>query len=223
MKEKEENVCFPGIFSASWRERQEGSRLLLADAEPGPEGIPERASAVLTGISRMVIEVAADAASRRTGLQFASERGTAGDFLPGSRKRSPEMLMRIKASRAEGEASREENALTGLLLLLALLPLEDGADIASVRTLVSLLPHGDTAGRALGLSDAVRAAVPDGKPSLRFSRLHLSALGVRGEFCFSYPAQADGRALIALCEKRFRRAGFLFDGGGLASERYKKN
>src|SRR5699024_9480036 len=86
------------------------------------------------------------------------------------------------------------NAVTALLTLLCSLPLAKTASAAALEVLHTLFPHGDCAGRALGIaqSDGISGAL-----TLAFSLLEVTETGVKGQF--------DSRVPICACEDNCRR------------------
>ena len=146
--------------------------------------IPGEAEAVLPGLDAAGVQEALTRTAAETGVSFQAEED-------GGR-------CRILARGAGGHASLPEganNALTGLLRLLAALPLADCDSTRAVRHLAALFPHGDGAGRALGIavSDAL-----SGPTTAALTLLRLDESGAEGRF--------DSRTALAATEENTRRA-----------------
>ncbi len=120
----------------------EGARLLSVSSGLKSNVIPESALAVVAGMTAAEAEPACRAAAERLGMEFTLAEQDGG--------------LQIAAKGAGGHAAfpaGANNALTGLLDLLAALPLAGGCAEA-IRALHALFPHGDFAGHAAGVAMA---------------------------------------------------------------------
>lgn len=106
--------------------------------------IPGTATALLEGLPPEILTPLLLQAEKETGLAFSSEKKADGQLL-------------VTASGHAGHAATPEvaaNAVTGLLHLLALLPLAEGDAAQKLKALARLFPHGDWQGKAAGVAMA---------------------------------------------------------------------
>lgn len=123
--------------------------------------------------------------------------------------------LRIRAEGVGAHAATPQqgnNALTGLLTLLARLPLAPSAQTRAVQALSHLFPHGDWQGQALGIAQADPVAGP--------LTISLNLLQVGPDSLF---AMSDSRVPLCAteenCAQRFRSACMA---AGLAAENVKQ-
>lgn len=162
--------------------------------------VPPEARAELAGLTDGDVEPLLAAVSAETGAEFALEAGEKG--------------VRVLAMGRNAHASTPDegcNAITALLDLLSRLPLADCGSTGAVRALHALFPHGDNAGRALGIaqSDALSGAL-----TLNFAIMSLDETGFTGKFDVRYPICADEGNCKAACEASFARHGISVTGDG---------
>lgn len=103
--------------------------------------VPAKAEALLLGVEETVLKQAGDKATEVTGAQFVWEKQKDG--------------IRVSVKGTAAHASTPEggnNALTALLYLITLLPLEDSEGYRRLCALNRMFPHGDTKGEALGVN-----------------------------------------------------------------------
>ncbi len=101
------------------------------------------------------------------------------------------------------------NGITALIALLNALPLAKCASAEALRALGELLPHGDGAGKALGIAMADEIS---GALTLAFSLFRLTEEGCEGSFDSRAPLCATEENCRSVAEKRFCEAGFDFLG-----------
>lgn len=182
-----------GDFSAVYEEEKELPRIIRVDGGMKFNVIPAKAEALIEGLSCEDIKAAALPLEAATGLQFTI---------------SPEgHAVRIEAKGSSAHASepyKGNNALTGVLELIAVLPLADTKASNLLRGIHRLLPHGDYYGKALGI------AIEDnesGKTTVSFDIFHMNETQLSG--CFdcraSIAATKENTAMVV--EKVFREAG----------------
>lgn len=116
-------------------------------------------------------------------------------------------ICEITATGVNAHGSTPENgnnALTGLLELLCLLPLLDDEASEAIRTLKEMFPHGDTLGRALGIdcSDEKSGAL-----SMNFGILEMDEKGFRAQFDCRSPISADQKFIIKRVDEHLSRCG----------------
>ena len=130
--------------------------------------VPGSAAAAVEGLSEAELKPFCEAAEREAGVRFGL--------------RSGDGRVSIEAQGAPGHASAPEhslNAVTGLLQLLASLPLADTAGVKALRAVNALFPHGDWRGKAAGiaLSDGL-----SGELTISLDRFTLGETGLTGAF-----------------------------------------
>lgn len=95
----------------------------------------------MAGLEAEVLTQAADAVEKQTGLSFSF-----GETEDG-------IQITVEGKGAHASTPDEgNNALTGLLSYLVSLPLADCPQLQAVKSLVTLFPHGDTRGKAVGIA-----------------------------------------------------------------------
>ncbi len=123
----------------------------IASADCGMKSnvIPEKGEAVVVGLSAAEAAPLLAAAQTRTGAAFTAEEDRGA--------------LHIRVQGKGGHAAYPEaanNALTALLDLLASLPCADSEGFRQVQALRRLFPHGDYAGKALGIAMADEVCGP---------------------------------------------------------------
>jgi len=160
--------------------------------------LPPEAECLVAGLSAAQVQPFCDKAAASTGASFeAREEG--GD-------------LRILCHGVGAHASTPEkgnNAITALLHLLALLPLAKTESAGALLALHTLFPHGDSAGRQLGIAQADGISGP---LTLCFSLLELDGTGITGQFDCRAPICANDANCKAVCEAAFAREGFTVQG-----------
>ncbi len=156
--------------------------------------VPDKATAILQGISEEDLDVYIQAISTMDGIHFSCEKTVDG--------------IAIVAHGKTGHASKPENshnAITALLKLLATLPLSEATLHQQLRSLARLFPHGDFYGEALGVNLADDIS---GKTTLTLDMLSYSAEdGLDGAFdCRACLSANDDNTSRVIYEK-FQREG----------------
>ncbi|NCB51449.1 MAG: M20 family peptidase [Clostridia bacterium] len=101
------------------------------------------------------------------------------------------------------------NGITALLGLLATLPLADCSSTRAIKTLNSLLPHGDCRGEALGIAQRDDVS---GELTVAFSLLSITESGIEGRFDSRFPLCANTENCKNVVEERFAEGGFAVTG-----------
>ena len=101
------------------------------------------------------------------------------------------------------------NGITALIRLLLALPLAEHPGRDALEKLDALMPHGDSAGNALGI--AMKDEV-SGPLTLAFSLLKLSETGLEGSFDSRVPICATEENCRLKASAAFEEAGFRFEG-----------
>lgn len=120
--------------------------------------------------------------------------------------------VRIEAHGKNAHASTPDegrNAITALLDRLTRLPLADCESTRAVKSLHTLLPHGDNAGRALGIA---QADPESGALTLTFSLFTLDAAGCRGQFDARVNLTGNDENCRQTAERAFAAHGFRAEG-----------
>ena len=214
----------PGKFSAGWDRQRAGARIIRIEGGQIENAVPPRACAVLAGISQMVVDVLAAELSKVNGVRFETKRG--GSDLVDEKAAGTDTLLTVTAIGRNAHASTPDqgiNALTGLLQLLAELPVEEtnagytgheaGAAHA-VRSLCWLMPHGETDGTSLGIKTDDEESGP---LTLAFSQLSLNETGMKGLFDLRYPPAIEQAELVKMCRQKFEAEGMRFDSAGITA------
>ena len=161
--------------------------------------LPPEAQCVVAGLSAQAARPYCDKAAAETGVAY--ELTVRGDDL--------HILCKGKGAHA---STPEEgvNAITGLIHLLRALPLAKVGSTAALHALNALFPHGDSAGKALGIAQADQMSGP---LTLAFSLLELNDTGLSGQFDSRVPVCANEDNCKAVAEAAFAKFGFAAEGG----------
>ena len=157
-----------GAFSAEWPEDTALPRLVSADGGTKLNVVPDKASALLEGLGREVLEPACKTAAGETKADFTISQE--GDYL------------RVDVKGVGAHAAGPQagvNAVTALLKLIAALPLAESQGFARLKAVEALFPHGDFLGKTAGV------AMKDdlsGETTLSFDIFHYTTTGLKGEF-----------------------------------------
>ena len=158
----------PGGFSASFKASEDQPKIVSIDAGIKVNVVPGKAKAVVAGLEAEVLTQAADAVEKQTGLSFSF-----GETEDG-------IQITVEGKGAHASTPDEgNNALTGLLSYLVSLPLADCPQLQAVKSLVTLFPHGDTRGKAVGIAMEDELSGP---LTLAFDMLTLDKDHLKGAF-----------------------------------------
>lgn len=178
-----------GEFKAAWQTDPGLPHLVSIKGGVKFNVVPDAAEAVISGLGADSAAAAMASVADSTGLQFEAEE--TGDLL----------LIRARGKGAHAAMpDMGNNAITGLLTLLASLPLADQAGIRHLRALSRLLPHGDWLGRALGvaMSDDL-----SGPLTLSLNILEGDMNGLKGVFDCRAPICANDSNVRDIVAARF--------------------
>lgn len=184
----------PGRFTARWQVSDALPRLLSVQAGTKINVVPGKAEAAVAGLQADILEQTAAAVTAETGITFKladTENGCA-----------------ITAAGAGAHASTPEdgnNAITGLLTLLARLPLAACGQTESLKKLLALMPHGDVHGAALGVDMQDELS---GRLTLAFSMLTVNETGLEGEFDSRCPICAKEENVLQVIKAKMAEQGF---------------
>jgi len=166
-----------GEFKAGWPAVLNGARILSIHGGAKFNVVPEDAEAVIAGLLHSEISKITEIVTARTGVQFFTE--AEGDYL----------LVKSKGKSAHAATpDMGNNAITGLLTLLAELPLADHPGHQVIQSLARLMPHGDWHGQAIGvaMSDDL-----SGPLTLSFNMIEADETGLKGAFDCRAPLCAN--------------------------------
>lgn len=180
-------------FSAAFEGSAALPRLVSMDTGIKANVVPGKAQGTVEGFETAVLEDAAAKTGAETGVRFSFE-------AEGS-------LVRVTAIGEGAHAAFLENgnnALTGLLTLFKHLPFAPCAQIDRVRALLSLMPHRDVTGTAMGI------AMEDdisGKLTLAFSMLKVTETTLEGVFDSRCPVCATKENVLYVVREKMEALG----------------
>ncbi len=130
-----------GELSAEWPAETKLPRLVTFGGGIKINVVPDKAEAVIEGLTIAQVQNAITAASQKTGAQFAC------------REQAAQLIINCVGKSAHAATPQTgNNAITAMLELLAQLPLAEGAGFRRIQALNRLFPHSDWSGRALGVA-----------------------------------------------------------------------
>ena len=186
-----------GHFHASFQASEAMPRLVKVEAGIKANVVPGKARAVVEGLDLKTLEAAAEAVEKETGISFVLE----GDL--------PVMTVTAQGEGAHASTPQEgKNALTGLLVYLTRLPFAECPQMDMVKNLLKLFPHGDTCGKAAGISmeDELSGAL-----TLAFSMLTVGADGLEGVFDSRCPICATEESVLGVVKQAMADQGFTLE------------
>lgn len=186
------------VFTKSWPKHEALPRLAWFRGGIRINILPADASCAVEGLTEEQILPAAQAVTAQTRVNFSlnSENG-------------------LTVIEAKGTASHAafpqggNNAITGLLTLLDRLPLAESEAKDAIHALTELFPHGDSAGKALGIAqeDALSHDL-----TVAFSLLEMDETGLKGQFDSRVPICATKENCSDVAQVSFGRHGFTLTG-----------
>lgn len=185
----------PGHFTASFAPSDALPRLVQIKAGVKTNVVPGKAKAVTEGISKEIMETKAAEATKKTGVSYEldwdGDRCTITAVGEGAHASTPQA---------------GNNALTGLLTLLCSLPFAECEQVALVRRVAGLMPHGDVNGTNLGvdMEDEV-----SGRITLAFSMLTVDASGLDGEFDSRVPVCGNEENVLKVIREKMAENGMV--------------
>ena len=193
-----EKGSYKPVFTKSWEKESVTPRVKELHGGFRINVLPPEAECVVAGLSAEAARPYCDAAEGRTGASY--ELREEGDDL--------RIICRGKGAHAS-LPEEGNNAITALLDLLAALPLAKVASTAALHGLNALFPHGDYAGKALGVAQADELSGP---LTLAFSLLEVTETGLQGQFDSRVPICANEENCKAAAEASFAKFGFAAQG-----------
>lgn len=191
-----EKGSLKGDFSAEWEESTALPRVCSVEAGVKVNVVPSKAVAKLEGIDMEVLKETIEAVEKETGIQFEIKL--------------EEECVVVTAMGKNAHASRPDegnNALTGMLVMLTRLPLAPCAMTEKMQSLLKLMPHGDTSGKALGIAMEDELS---GDLTLAFSMLTISLTGFQGMFDSRCPICSTEENVLQVVKKNMEAEGISF-------------
>ena len=194
-----EKGSYKPVFTKTWAAESATPRVTEFHGGFRINVLPPEASCVVAGLSDEAARPYCEAAAAETGVTY--ELTQQGDDL--------HILCKGKGAHA---STPEEgvNAITGLIHLLCALPLAKVGSTAALHALNALFPHGDCAGKALGIAQADEMSGP---LTLAFSLLEMTDTGLSGQFDSRVPVCANEDNCKKVTEASFAKFGFAAEGG----------
>ncbi|MEY8353824.1 Sapep family Mn(2+)-dependent dipeptidase [Lachnospiraceae bacterium 54-53] len=183
-----------GNFTAEWTPSSKLPRLVSLDAGIKVNVVPGKASGVVRGVDTEVLEAVAAECEKKTGIRYELVLDEDTAFVTA-----------IGESAHASIPEEGNNALTGLLVFLTELPLAECGQVTMIRRLLELIPHGDTAGKALGIAMSDRIS---GHLTLAFSLLKVTESGLEGTFDSRCPVCATEENVLKVVKKNMAEKGF---------------
>ena len=194
-----EKGSYKPVFTKTWAAESATPRVKELHGGFRINVLPPEAECVVAGLSAEAAQPYCDKAAGETGVTYAlTERGD-------------DLHILCKGKGAHASTPEEGvNAITGLIHLLCALPLAKVGSTAALHALNALFPHGDYAGKALGIAQADEMSGP---LTLAFSLLELNDTGLSGQFDSRVPVCANEDNCKAVTEAAFAKFGFTAEGG----------
>ena len=182
-----------GHFDSSFEASEALPKLVSFSSGTKANVVPGKAEAILAGLEAEEIEKEARQVEQETGIRFTLSVRQEG------------ILVLAQGEGAHASTPQEgKNALTGLLKLIAGLPLADCPQVRAAAALEKLMPHGDTSGRALGVS---RSDELSGDLTLAFSMLTVDDQHLEGVFDSRCPICSNEENTLKVIKDRMAENG----------------
>lgn len=193
-----EKGSYKPVFTKSWDAEEATPRVKELHGGFRINVLPPEASCVVAGLSAEAAKPYCDAAAERTGAAYELKED--GDDL--------HILCKGKGAHAS-TPEEGNNAITALLDLLCALPLAKVGSTAALHSLNALFPHGDCAGKALGIAQSDEIS---GSLTLAFSLLEVTPTGLSGQFDSRVPICANEENCKQVAEASFAKFGLSAEG-----------
>ena len=185
-------------FSAEWEEDKDAlPRILSVTGGAVANIVPHLCSAEVEGLPLALLRDSADAFAEKTGAVFT---------VSGTDERAE---ITVTGTASHGSLPENgNNAQTALLSLLASLPFAETRGFEYIRALSSLLPHGDWAGRAIGIAMQDKLS---GALTVNFGVFSYSPGKISGTLDIRTPVCADESGLPEAMKTLFEGYGLSLD------------
>ena len=194
-----EKGSYKPVFTKTWAAESATPRVKEFHGGFRINVLPPEAECLVAGLSAEAAQPYCDKAAAETGVTYVLTQ------------RGDDLHILCKGKGAHASTPEEGvNAITGLIHLLCMLPLAKVGSTAALHALNALFPHGDSAGKALGIAQADEMSGP---LTLAFSLLELNDTGLSGQFDSRVPVCANEDNCKAMAEAAFTKFGFAAEGG----------
>ena len=185
-----------GHFTAQFEKSEALPRLVSIKAGTKLNVVPGKAKATVEGFESSTLEAAAKIVETETGIRFTFE------------SEAPCTIITAVGAGAHASTPQEgNNAITGLLTLLAALPFAPCQQIDYVKKTIGLIPHGDVNGNTLGVAMEDEIS---GKLTLAFDMLTVDAAGLDAEFDTRVPVCGNEDNVLNVIQKKMAEQGLAF-------------
>ncbi len=184
-----------GHFTAEWAPSEALPKLVSLDAGIKVNVVPGKAGAVVKGVGPEILKETAKSCQEKTGIRFELKW-----------KGEDSYITAIGEGAHASTPQEGNNALTGLLTFLTELPLAECEQVIMLRSLLKLIPHGDTEGKALGIamSDQLSGAL-----TLAFSLLKVTESGLEGTFDSRCPICSNNENVLEVVRTNMAAKGLI--------------
>ena len=194
-----EKGSYKPVFTKTWAAESATPRVKEFHGGFRINVLPPEAECLVASLSAEAAQPYCDKAAAETGVTYVLTQ------------RGDDLHILCKGKGAHASTPEEGvNAITGLIHLLCMLPLAKVGSTAALHALNALFPHGDSAGKALGIAQADEMSGP---LTLAFSLLELNDTGLSGQFDSRVPVCANEDNCKAVAEAAFAKFGFAAEGG----------
>lgn len=185
-------------FTKTWPENRCLPRISSLEGGYRINVLPADAKATVLGLDKDAIEGICRPIAEHLNVQLQLSECTEGVELA------------VKGLAAHASTPEQGiNGITALVRLLLALPLAAHPGAEALRRLDELIPHGDSAGKALGIAMADEISGP---LTLAFSLLKMGETGIEGSFDSRVSICATEENCRAKAKQAFEDAGFRFEG-----------
>ena len=185
-------------FRKSWPEQQVMPRVTYLEGGYRINVLPADAKAIVLGLEAEEIRRICQPLAAQLKVELRVSSGEQGVELA------------VKGHAAHASTPDQGiNGITALIRLLLALPLPAQPGLEALRELDQLLPHGDAAGKALGIAMEDEISGP---LTLAFTLLKMDETGIEGSFDSRVPICATEENCRLVAKAAFERRGFTFEG-----------
>ncbi len=185
-------------FSMEWPQQESLPRVSVLEGGYRINVLPADAKATVLGMKATEIEQICRPLAEQLQVQLKVSQSGNG----------VELAVKGRAAHAS-TPEQGINGITALIRLLLALPLAAHPGLEALRRLDALMPHGDSAGSALGI--AMEDSI-SGPLTLAFSLLKMGETGVEGSFDSRVPICATEDNCRLKAKAAFEAKGFRFEG-----------
>ena len=192
-------------YSAQWKEETALPRLISLNGGTAGNVVPNRAEAVVEGLSGEIIRDICRKTENETGIHFTVE-----PVLPDVSANQGERWF-IRATGTSTHASTPwegNNAVTGLIKAAASLPLADSAGFRTLNGLAEIFPHNDYYGVAAGVAQKDEIS---GVLTLGTNMVDYQVTGLMGKIDSRAPLCASKENMLDVLRARLDAEGIQMD------------